>query len=466
MAKNVQIDITDESVHPVKAILWLAWPVLIEQILTTMVSYADTAMVGALGKNATASVSISNSPVFLINGIAMSLGVGITALIARSVGAGDYDLAKRLKRHAILMLVFIALPLCGVIAALSRVIPEWMGADEAILGTAAQYNLIVAMGRPFGMASMILNSAFRGCGDTKTPMRINLTVNILNVIGNYFLINQTHTVDIFGWFSMTVPGAGWGVAGAAAATAISMSVGGIAAIYLTFRKKGPTQIHFREGFKFEKDLALQITRISFPAMLERMCMSGAGIVVSRAIASLGTTVIAANSLYLTAESLSFMPGFAFQTAVTTLVGQSLGAGKPALAKRFTYVCCGIGAAALSVMGALLYIFAEQILSFFTPDQGVIEVAAQCLHIVAFLQPFQVAAWVFAGALRGAGDTKWLFYMTAISTWGVRTAGAFLMIRVFGFGLPEAVMCMFADGICRLVLFYLRFRTGKWVTILK
>ncbi|MDD2956892.1 MAG: MATE family efflux transporter [Oscillospiraceae bacterium] len=466
MAKRLDMGrITDESVNPLKIIVLLAWPVFVEQILTTLVSYADTAMVGALGKAATAAVSISNSPIMLINGIIMSLGVGITALIARSVGAGDEERARELTRHAVMMMVLVGIPLVLLITACSRVIPQLMGADESILDTAAQYNLIIGPFRFFGMCSMIFNSAFRGAGDTKTPLRINIAVNILNVIGNYFLINGTHTVTLWRW-TVTMPGAGWGVAGAAAATAASMTVGGVIAIILLFTKHGPTRISIRDKYRINLPLTKQIFSISIPAMLERICMSSAGILVSRAIASLGTAVIAANSLYLTAESMSFMPGFAFATATTTLVGQSLGAKKPNLAKRYTKYTALLASCTLAVAGACLYIFGESILRFFTPDEEVIAIGYECLKLVAFLQPVQVLAWVYAGALRGAGDTKSTFYITAVTTWGIRTLGAVLLIRVFHLGLLEAVMCMCVDGFVRALLMYLRFRSGKWQHAIK
>ena len=119
-------------------------------------------MVGSMGAEATASISISNSPIFLLNGINMALGVGITALVARATGAGDFDLVKKLMRHAMMVIFYIGLPITILTASLSRMIPLWMGAGEDILDTATQYNLIVAFGRFFSLAAMVLISAFRG----------------------------------------------------------------------------------------------------------------------------------------------------------------------------------------------------------------------------------------------------------------------------------------------------------------
>lgn len=463
MAKS-SINVTDESRSVTKTIVLLAWPVFLEQILTTLVSYADTAMVGSLGAWATASVTISNSPIFLLNGVIMALGVGLTALVARSVGAGDTETVRKLIRHAILIIIFIGIPICVLNALLHRLIPLWMGAEPDILDTAAQYNLIVAAGRIFALTSMVLNSVFRGYGDTKTPLLINTVMNVVNVIGNFLLIYPTRIITVLG-VSFTMPGAGWEVAGAAAATAIGMCAAGIMALIITFKRKNEYIISMRDSFRPDIVLTKQLFRISFPAMLERIFMSSSGIFVTSSIATLGTANVAANSLCLTAESLSFMPGFAFQTATTTLVGQSLGAGKPALAEKFVKKTMLIALITMTFTGAGLFVFSNQIISIFTPDVQVIALAAHCLRLVAFLQPPQVASWVFSGALRGAGDTKFNFYITAATNWAVRTLWSVLCIRVFGLGLFSTQVCTLAENLVRLSLLTMRYKTGKWKNIM-
>lgn len=461
------LNITDESRSPVMTIILLAWPVFVEQIFTTLVSFADTAMVGSLGAGATASVSISNSPIFLLNGIIMSLGVGITAMVARATGAGNTKLVQKLMRHAVLALLYIGMPIAILTLCLHRAIPMWMGADVDILDTAAAYNLITGLGRPFMIASMILNSAFRGYGDTKTPMKLNLVMNVVNVIFNFLLIYPTRVITVFG-ISFTMFGAGWGVAGAAAATALGMMLSGIMAFYVAFRRSNPYRISFKEKGSFlpDKDLTKQIFTISLPAMLERIFMSSSGIFVTSSVALLGTANIAANSLALSAESLSYMPAFAFQMAITTLVGQSLGAKKPQLAEKFVRTTQIMGVLVMCLTGLGLYVFAEPILSIFTPDQEVIAIAARCLRLMGFIQPPQLMAWVYGGALRGAGDTKSVFYIGAATNWGVRTLFSVLAIRVFHMDLFATYVVMTAEIFVRLFLLFLRYRSGKWKSIMQ
>lgn len=465
MAKKV-LNVTDESRSVPMTIFLLAWPVFIEQIFTTLVSFADTAMVGSLGKEATAAISISNSPIFLLNGVIMSLGIGVTTMVGHAVGAGDEARARKLMRHAFMVLLYVGIPITVVVASLSRMIPLWMGAGPDIIDKATNYNLIVASGRIFMLSSMVLNSAFRGCGDTKTPMYLNIVMNVVNVVGNFLLINPTRQMTVLG-VTFMMPGAGWGVEGAAVATALGMTVAGVMALYNAFRKSNPYHISLKEKGALipDKELLRQIFKISFPAMLERICMSSSGIFVTSSIATLGTVSIAANSLFLSAESLSYMPAFAFQMAITTLVAQSLGAQKPDLAVKFLRWTMLMGSIIMAITTVLLFIFAAPLIGVFTPDQEVIELGAQCLKIVAFIQVPQLMAWVFGGLLRGAGDTKIIFYITASTNWGIRTLFSVLLIRVFHTGLVATIYIMCLDILARLLLLYLRYRSGKWKNVM-
>lgn len=470
MAKQ-KLDLTDDRQSSLKIILYLAWPIFVEQILSTFVSFADTAMVGTLGKSATAAISISNSFVFLINGVIMALGVGLTAYVARSVGAKNYDEARAYVRHALILLLLVGLPLALLPAALYWYIPLWMGATESYIGLAREYLLITSSFRIFTMMMMVLGSIFRGRGDTKTPFRINIIVNIMNVVGNYLLINKPHTLSLnidFINLNLSVPmiGAGLGVRGAALSTGISWLFGGLALLIMLFVKKDPTQISLRDSYKPDKAVIGRVVNLSIPAMLERICMSASGIVVTKAIASLGEHATAANTVYSTAESLSFMPAFAFATAATTLVGQALGAQKPKLAKKYAHHTVYIGVLVMIAAGVLLYALAGPLVRILTSDEDVYDLAERCLKIVAIVQPVQVIAWILAGALRGAGDTRWPFYITAGGNWLIRALGASLLIYVFKLGLPEAVICMCLDQAVRALCMFLRFRTGKWMHAIK
>ena len=458
-------DLTDERIPPLRVVLHLTWPLFLEQVLTTLVSYADTAMVGVLGVQATASISITNPFVFLINGVMMALGVGITSYVARSVGAKDYEAAKAYIRHALLLLVCVGLPLCTLILLLHRQIPLWMGAASDIIESSANYLKITSIFRIGALTTMMLGSVFRGRGDMKTPLYINAGVNVLNIAGNYLLINPSHIISL-GSLQIHIPGAGLGITGAALSTGFSWLTGGALMIAFLYLKDDPTRIHLREPLHPDWGIIRRIVSVSIPTMLERFFLSGASIVVSRAVASLGTVVYAANSVYITAESISFMPGFAFAATATTLTGQSLGAHKPYLAKRYVAHTVAAGMTILSITGTLIYFFAPVLVRLFTPDAAAIAIAVDCLHKVAFIQPIQVAGWIIAGALRGAGDTRWPFYITATCNWLIRALGAYVCIRVLHLGLPQAVLCACVDSCVSAFVLWLRYRSNRWILTIR
>ena len=458
-----KVSVVDESRRPSFTIVMLAWPVFIEQILVSLVSYVDTAMVGSMGANATAAVSISNSPNMLVNGTIMAIGVGFTAMISRSIGAEDLQRAKDLMRQA--LLVVVGLPLMCLLLLLAEKIPLWMGAQAEILPDAAVYNRIIAASLIFRTMSMIITSIMRGYGDTKTPMFVNIGVNIVNVIGNFLLIYPTRTISLFG-MEFTMIGAGWGVAGAAAATSGSATIGALIMLAVLFLKKGPMQLSIKGEYMPDWAILKTVFRISLPAAFERIAMSSAGIITTSTVATLGTVAVAANSLYLTAESMCFMPGFAFSTAATTLVGQSLGAKRPDLAEKYVKITAKIASIVMLFMSVLLYVFAGPILRMFTPDLAVIALGTICLQYDAFIQVPQMLAQVLAGALRGAGDTKWTFIIITVSMWGVRILGTVIGIRVLNFGLEAACLAMCADQCVRCILFFLRYRTGKWKEVIR
>lgn len=221
-----KFSLIDDQRSPWLTIVLLAWPIFIEQILASLAQAVDTAMVGSLGAIATASVSISQSPNMLVNGVIMALGVGFTSMIARSVGANDMERARGLVRQAILTIVSLGIPMTILLFALARHIPIWMGGAPEILDTAQTYNQIISLSMMFRCMTMVLTSIYRGYGDSKTPMKINIMINVLNVIGNFLMIFPTREITVLG-FTFTMFGFGWGVAGAAAATSLSAILGSL-----------------------------------------------------------------------------------------------------------------------------------------------------------------------------------------------------------------------------------------------
>ncbi|MBQ6832862.1 MAG: MATE family efflux transporter, partial [Lachnospiraceae bacterium] len=458
-AKKNTYSIVDENRNPWLTILALSWPIFLEQVLTSLVQAVDTAMVGSMGAVATTSVSISQSPNMLVNGIVMAMGVGFTSLIARSVGAGEMDRARTLIRQAILMVFCLGIPLSAMFFILAREIPMWMGGEPEILDSAEIYNQIIAISMCFRCLTMVLTAIYRGFGDSKTPMKINVMVNLANVVGNFLMIFPTREITVFG-ITFTMFGLGWGVAGAAASTSISTIIGALILLAVCFIRKSEMQISLKDSFAPNpKELKLAF-HLAIPAMIQRFVMSSCQILVTSTVATLGTAAVAAQSLSATAESLSFMPGFAFSTACMTLYGQSLGAKRPDMAHDYLMRTIKLGNMVMAVMTCILFFGSTQIMGLFTPDPLVIEYGSVWLKILALIQIPQTIGFCVSGALQGAGDTKTPLYITFASMWGVRVLGIMICVHLFHLGQYAICVCMCTDNVVRCLLFLMQYKKKR------
>lgn len=219
--------ITKENNHTLLlAILTLAWPTILEQVLQTAVSYVDTAMVSRLGAAATAAVGVTTTINWLINSSVSALGIGFLAFIAKEVGAKNDERARQAVSQVVLATLVSGALFTVAALMLSERIPVWMQAEEGIRAEASRYFFILYMPMLPRAALILFGTALRAAGDTKTPMRISVGMNILNILLNDLLIYPAHEWRLLG-LRIALPGAGWGVAGAAAASAIAFTVGGI-----------------------------------------------------------------------------------------------------------------------------------------------------------------------------------------------------------------------------------------------
>ena len=218
-----------------------------------------------------------------------------------------------------------------------------------------------------------------------------------------------------------------------------------------FKKDYPAKISIRDKFHFQKDVWKETLRLAYPVALERITLSTGQILMTRIVTGIGTTAIAAHHLAITAESITYMPAFGFSAAATTLVSQGLGANKPELSKRLSKYCVIGGVIFMTLMGFVLYFFSRQLITIFTPDAEVIELGGRVLQIEALAQPCFALAMVISGVLRGAGDTKWPFYISAVGMWGIRLGIAYVLAYPCGLGLLGAWCGMVADVVVRGVL---------------
>lgn len=443
------------------AILVLAWPAILEQIMITLVQYVDTAMVGSLGSQATAAVGLTASTTWLFGGLFGAAAVGFSVQVAQHLGAGRQEDAKKVTWQALRFVVIFGLLVGSIGVALSFPLPAMLGADEAIRPSASLYFRIIACAMPFTFCSNMLSAILRCSGDTRTPMVLNVLINLLNVILNTLFIYPVREVDLFG-AEFTMWGAGWGVAGAAFASSLSNTMVCILFLIVLFVKPSPVQVSFRQRYRFEKSCLLTAWRLGLPVALERVLTSFAQIVITAVITGIGTVAVAANHLAVTAESLSYMPAYGMATAATTLVGQAIGAKRKDLAKRFARLVTWLGILVMTLGGVVLFVFAPQLIMIFSRETEVIELGTQVLRIVAFAEPLFGASIVASGALRGAGDSKWPFLISLGTMWGVRITCSLLLAGPLG--LNGVWLAMAAELCTRGLIFMIRLYRNRWAEI--
>ncbi len=438
----------------------LAWPTMLEQLTQTAVQYIDTAMVGSLGTRATAAVGATGTVNWMIGSIVSAIGIGFLAFIAREIGAGHPELARQASAQACMMTLALGALLTAVTQLAAARVPEWMRVDPDIRELAARYFRIIYLPMLFRTASILLGTVLRSAGDTRTPMRIGMVVNGMNMALNFLLIYPSRKIGLFG-VSFTLPGAGLGVIGAGLASAAAFTVGGALITVALFRH--PVISPKGYGFRPDKEILRPCLQVALPNMLQRFFTSLGYVVFASMINSLGSAATAAHTIANTVESAFYIPGYGMQTAAATLAGNCVGAKDPARLKQMSRMIQLSEIALMVVSGGLLFAFAPQLVSLFSKDAQVVTLCSTVLRMVALSEPFYGVSIITEGMLQGAGKTTMPFVFNIISMWGVRILGTFICVTCCGMGLVAAWACMIGNNMLLLILFrvyYLKFFLPK------
>lgn len=437
----------------------LSVPAILAQLSTTVMQYIDAAMVGSLGANASASIGLVTSSIWLMNGLCIAAVMGFSVQVAQLSGAGKRQQGQTVFCQSILMGAALGLILALVGMGISPWLPAWLGGDADISQDASRYLFIYACALPSLQFRQLAGGMLQCSGDIKTPSMLNIMMCAMDVVFNALLIFPTRQILLAGQ-TITLPGAGLGVTGAALGTAIADVITACLMMWAACRRSDFLRLDKSCRWKPDSLCWRTALRISLPLAFERVVLSSAQIASTRIVAPLGTVAIAANTLGVTAESLCYLPGSGIGTAATTLVGQSLGADRRDMARRFARLAVGLGIVVMSATGLLMFLLSPAIFTVLTPDPEVQLLGVRVLRIEAFAEPLFAAAIVTAGALRGAGDTKLPSMMNLISMWGIRIpAAAFLAPRL---GLYGVWIAMCGELCIRGTLFLIRLFREKWL----
>ena len=433
---------TDSRADLLKTMLALSLPTVLEEVLATLLQYVDTAMVGRLGEQATASVSITTTITWLVGSIAAAVGTAVLALISQAVGSEDRVLCEKLSQQALLLAVVCGFICGGVSIVLSPFIPVWMGAEPAIRRQASLYFFIISLPMLFRAANTILGAAIRATQNTAGPMLISMAANFLNVGLNYLLIYRCAL----------------GVTGAAIATAVSYTVSGTL-MFLLYRR---TPLLRWKWWDLAPDLPQlrRCAKIGLPVLGTSMTSCLGYVVFAGLVSDMGTTVFAAHSIAVTAETIFYIPGYGLRTATSALVGASLGERNREKLLEVSKLSVALTMGMMCLSGVLLYRIAGPLMALFSPVEAVVGLGAEMLRLVAFSEPFFGLMIVLEGIFYGLGRTRYAFCIETASMWGVRLLLTFLCVKVWALDLRAVWLCMIADNVCKATLFAAPFFTKR------
>ena len=440
------------------AVLTLAWPTMLEQLMHTAVQYIDTAMVGSLGTAATAAVGGTLTVNWLIGSTVSAFGVGFLAQISQAFGAGDEQRARRAAAQSVLAVLVLGVLFTALTLSLSSFVPVWMRLAPSLHQTAARYFFVLYLPMLPRTAMILFGTVLRAAGDTKTPMRVGVGVNLVNVVLNFLLIYPTRGAVLLGR-AVTIPGAGLGVTGAAAASALSFLFGGAAITLALFRHKRVSP----RGLSLRPDgtVLRPCLRVAFPNMLQRFGTSLGYVAFASMINSLGEISTAAHTIANTVESGFYIPGFGMQTAAATFSGNALGAKDRERMRDITAMIVAVEVAMMLVTGTLLFIFAPAMMGLFTKSAAVIALGSAVLRMVAVSEPFYGVSIVVEGMMQGVGKTVTPFIFNIAGMWGVRIVGTYICTQLLGLGLEAAWGCMIAHNLLLFCAFLIYYRSGRW-----
>lgn len=430
----------------IKNIFQITLPAVFDLLAQTLIMALDMKMVSSLGPSAISSVGVGTAGMYALIPALIAVATGTTALLSRAYGADNKLDGKKAFAQSFFIAVPLGIFLTIIFLLFSEQIINLVGnAKDMNLKDAILYQNMTVIGFPFLGVSIATFYAFRAMGENKIPMIGNTLALVLKIILNFLLVYLFK----------------WGIFGAALSTTLTRLFSAIFSIYLVFwSKKNWISLELKD-LKFDYFTSKRILKVGIPAAVEQLGLRIGMLIFEMMVISLGNLSYAAHKITLTAESISFNLGFAFSFAASALVGQELGKGSSQKALKNGYICTIIAMIVMSTFGLLFFIIPQFLVLLFTKDKDVIELATMALKIVSICQPFSGASMVLAGALRGAGDTKSVLFITYLGIFLIRIPITYLFLDVLNFGLAGAWIVMTIDLAIRSSLAFYIFRRGKW-----
>jgi putative MATE family efflux protein len=442
---------TDFTVGPInRALGLLAIPMMLEMAMEAVFAVVDIAFVSRLGTNAIAAVGLTEALITVLYALAIGLGMGVTAMISRRIGARDPIAAAYVMGQAIWVGAAISLVIgtLGVIFAADLL--RMMGASEGVIAEGKGFTAMLLGGNASILYLFLLNAGFRGAGDAPVALRALTLANGLNIM--------LDPCFIFG----LGPFPELGVTGAAVATTIGRGVGVVYLFWYLFAGKG------RLGFQLHNlaivpELIMRMIRISMGGIGQFLIATSSWIAIIRVVALYGSAPIAAYTIAIRLIEFVFLPAWGLGNAAATLVGQNLGAARPDRAEKSVWIASRYNVIFMSVLGIIFIVLAPQIVGLFTDDAEILAYGISCLRIMGFGYPMYAVGMIVIQALNGAGDTRTPSLLNFIVFWLIQIPLAYWLATSAGLGPNGVFLAIVIAESILTILGVMVFRRGKWRT---
>ena len=431
-----------------RALGLLAIPMMLEMSMESVFAVVDIAFVSRLGTDAIAAVGITEALITVLYAVAVGLGMGVTAMVSRRVGAQRRERAAAATGQAIWIgaVLSVVIGICGVIFASEML--RLMGASDSVIETGSGFAAVLLGGSASILYLFLLNAAFRGAGDATVALRSLWLANALNILLDPCLI--------FG----LGPFPEMGVTGAAVATTIGRGIGVLYQLWYLFDGRGRLEFHFRH-LTPEPRLIARMLVISTGGVGQFLIATTSWIIIVRIIALYGSTAVAAYTIALRMLEFVWLPAWGLGNAAATLVGQNLGAGQPIRAEKSAWQASRYNVVFMTSIGAVIVVLAPGISALFSSDPEVLHYGTNCLRILGLGFPVYAVGMIITQALNGAGDTSTPTAINFVCFWLLQIPLAYWLATGFELGPNGVFIAVIVSESLMTVLSVIVFRHGSW-----
>lgn len=433
-----------------KKIFTMLIPLILDQFFINVIGLLTTAMISSSSQESVSAVSMINPLSMIIWAVFSAISVGGTVVVAQYKGSGNELKIREAAGQVMLATFLVAIASCAILVACSGVLVHRMfgAADPIIINKARSYLIGVAISQIFLSVYSGAFAVFRGMGATKICLRLTIIINVIHLLASMLFLNVMH-LDIFG-------------------TTLSLNIarliGSMAAVWILMNPKSILRIYPQNIFKIDRPILKSVFKLGIPFALEQVFFNGGSIIVQTYIVHLGTINIAANAVANSAFSILYSAGLAVGTLATTIVGQCIGADDEALARHYGMKMVRLGTVISLFSIIVLFPLMPVILNLYQAPKETISIIYKLLLIAIIPMPFFWShSYVMPCVLRSAGDATFSSMVSLITMWIVRVGLGYIFTITLGFGVQGVWICMGFEWVVRSLIFYLRYRSGVWLS---